>query len=234
MPGTNRAIFLREADHHDNHGVQPVSKLQAHPYATRPTENSRRLEMHAAEIRKYRDRTLENLIAIGRHLIEARKLAAPGQWLSWLATEFDWSEASARNFMRIAADPQRVADLRLPVRSLYLLTAPSTPPAVRDAVVEKAKAGKVTTHRQVVETIRDARPERPRTVEIERRPEPKPAPMINGSAKSARVAPAGFADVVHTFAAITLHLFNRERLQALEHPLLPPELRQRVSKSRCG
>ena len=124
---------------------------------TRPTPNAERLAEHATEIRKYQERTFENIVAIGRHLLEAKKLAGPGNWLSWLKGEFAWSESTARNLMRVAAHPQRIADLKLPVRSLYLLAAPSTPEAARKTVAKKAKTTAVK-HQEVVEAVRAATP----------------------------------------------------------------------------
>jgi hypothetical protein len=124
---------------------------------SRPTEYTRRLDEHADAIRECRERTLENLVAIGRHLLEARKLVGSGGWLSWLKQEFAWSESTARNLMRLAAHPQRVADLKIPVRSLYLLAAPSTPEPVRKKLLKKAKARPVE-HGEVVQAVRAAKP----------------------------------------------------------------------------
>jgi protein gp37 len=97
----------------------------------------------AAEIRSLMTRTAENLRTIGQKL-QAVKAALPhGQWEAWLRAEFDWSLSSAVKMIQVAERFKSVnlTDLRLDVSSLYLLAAPSTPPAARAEAVALAQGG---------------------------------------------------------------------------------------------
>jgi Protein of unknown function (DUF3102) len=86
---------------------------------------------HAEEIRRLGRRTIENVIEIGRRLTLCKKEIGHGGWGNWLKQEFDWSESTALRFMQVAeafgSNPSRVTDLKLPLRAIYLLAAPSTP-----------------------------------------------------------------------------------------------------------
>ena len=97
---------------------------------------------------------------IGRLLVEAKARCKHGQWLPWLEREFGWSDDTARNYMGIYAliKSRNFRDLGLlPVSSLYLLAAPSTPEAARDEVSrglsggEKVSVGEV---RKIVVNIK--------------------------------------------------------------------------------
>lgn len=64
---------------------------------------------------------ITHAIAVGEGLIEAKSLVDHGQWLPWLTENFDFSERTAQDYMRLAkhrdevqSNPQRVADL--PIR----------------------------------------------------------------------------------------------------------------------
>jgi Protein of unknown function (DUF3102) len=73
-----------------NDGVNRLSRADA------------QLAEHANTIRRLHKRAVGDIIEIGRHLIEAKKLAGHGHWLPWLEREFGWKEQSARNFMNVA------------------------------------------------------------------------------------------------------------------------------------
>ena len=69
---------------------------------------TRTLPEIANEIR-YLDRQAKRLvlghaIEIGNRLLEAKELVPHGQWGDWLKAEFDYSQSSAQNFMRISAE----------------------------------------------------------------------------------------------------------------------------------
>jgi DUF3102 family protein len=98
---------------------------------------------HADSIRALRKRAADDIIDIGRHLTEAKKIAGHGNWLPWLDREFGWTDDTARNFMRVydLSKTERVRDLNLPLRALYLIAAPSTPEAAREEVIDRAQTG---------------------------------------------------------------------------------------------
>jgi ParB family chromosome partitioning protein len=57
---------------------------------------------------------LEHALAAGAALAAAKEQLAHGEWLPWLAANFDGSERTAQLYMKVAANPQTVADLPEP------------------------------------------------------------------------------------------------------------------------
>ena len=97
-----------------------------------------------AESIKYRQTCIgKEIIGIGADLIDVKSKLGHGRFSSWLSTEFDWDERTARRFMSVAEafrdKSDTVADL-LPT-TLYALAAPSTPETVRQEVVRLREKG---------------------------------------------------------------------------------------------
>lgn len=70
----------------------------------------------------------EAIITIGQRLIEAKALLPHGEWLPWLNEKCEFSERTARNFMRLAKDwtnRQALADLGAS-KALALLALPES------------------------------------------------------------------------------------------------------------
>ena len=59
------------------------------------------LKRHAEAIKLLVRRASRDIIEIGHRLIKAQELAGHGNWLRWLDQEFDWSEQTARHYMRV-------------------------------------------------------------------------------------------------------------------------------------
>jgi Protein of unknown function (DUF3102) len=142
----------------------------------KPSHASSLLAQHADMIRQQHRRALVSIIEIGRLLRECKKLLVHGEWLPWLQREFSWSERTARNYIAIhecfAAKSANVADLSLDLTTLYLLAAPSTPPEVRDEVIERARAGEMLSRQQVQRIVRQAKPQPPASAQ------PKPSVTV--------------------------------------------------------
>jgi hypothetical protein len=118
------------------------------------------LDKYADAIRRLGKQTIANIIEIGRHLTEAKKIAGHGNWLPWLDREFGWTDRTALNFMRVFAlslKSETVSDLDLPVGALYLLAAPSTPTEACEAVIKRAEAGEPISTDTVRQAIAKAR-----------------------------------------------------------------------------
>jgi hypothetical protein len=62
-------------------------------------------------------------IAAGGLLTEAKALVKHGEWLPWVAANFPGSERTAQLYMRLAANPQLVADLPTVREAVAMLTA---------------------------------------------------------------------------------------------------------------
>jgi hypothetical protein len=109
----------------------------------------RALDEHAIEIRRLGRQTIENVIAIGEHLKECKRIVGHGGFAAWLKREFEWSQKTAENYMHLfelSKTPKfvTVTNLNLPLQSLYLLAPPGKEKA-RDAIVERAQRGEKVT-----------------------------------------------------------------------------------------
>jgi protein gp37 len=114
------------------------------------------LTERAERIRVLGKRVIGDVIEIGRLLIECRERCSHGHWLAWLEAEFGWTDRTALNFMRVyelSLKSETVSDLDLPMRSLYLLAAPSTTESARTEVIERANGGERLEHVEVREII---------------------------------------------------------------------------------
>jgi hypothetical protein len=124
------------------------------------TIDSPELLKHVDAIRAIGKQTALNMSEIGRDLIECKRLVGHGGWTAWLKREFSWSQDTAERFMRLAADPvefRKLRNLNLPVSSIYLLTAPSTPPEVREKIIDRASKGEKVEHDTVVAAVKAAK-----------------------------------------------------------------------------
>ena len=100
------------------------------------------------EIRGLIKRTAQGILDIGQKLLEIKEKLGHGNFLSWLKTEFNWSEPSAQRFMQVARQFKSIdlMDLEIAPSALYILSAPSTPDSVRQEAVSRAKAGENITY----------------------------------------------------------------------------------------
>src|SRR5262252_856838 len=123
------------------------------------------LAEHANAIRALRSRIVCDVAEIGGRLIEVKRLVGHGHWLPWLDREFGWNEQTALNFMRVhefvegLSNSKTILDLvlTLPVSSVYLLAAPSTPQEARDEIIEHAEAGETPPVAEVKRIIERAK-----------------------------------------------------------------------------
>lgn len=125
------------------------------------------LETLTAEILILKRQTAANIIEIGKRLIEAKKLVGHGNWLAYLREQVQFSERTARNFMRAAeefSNRQPVADLE-PSKVYLLLEAPEE---VRDELAAKAAD---MTKRELEAAVREANRLRKEAEEAKRRAE---------------------------------------------------------------
>ena len=79
----------------------------------------------ASVIRALGKRAVNNVIEIGRRLIECERLCkAEGRWLQWIKDEFGWTRQTADNLINVAKASGKVPNfgtLNVPVSGLYLL-----------------------------------------------------------------------------------------------------------------
>lgn len=91
-----------------------------------PPAESRSIETITGEILDAKRAGGEAILTIGRCLIEAKDMLSHGEWLPWLNERVEFSERTARNFMRLAREwtnRQTLADLGAS-KALTLLALP--------------------------------------------------------------------------------------------------------------
>jgi hypothetical protein len=115
------------------------------------------LAAHAVAIRDLAKRTRENIIEIGRHLVESRDQVGRGEWLTWLEAEFGWSDQTAYRFIHVYelsrdARFHTCVELDLPLGILYQLAAPKAE-AARTEIVEHIEAGEKVSTETVIQAI---------------------------------------------------------------------------------
>ena len=71
----------------------------------------RDLALIEGEILFYKRQAGGAIIEIGRRLIEAKRQLEHGEWLPWLREKVDLSERSAQNFMRLAKEYSKSAEI---------------------------------------------------------------------------------------------------------------------------
>lgn len=89
-------------------------------------KETRDIETITAEILTLKQNAGDAIIGIGQRLIEAKEMLPHGSWLPWLEEQVEFSERTARNFMRLAREwtnRQALADLGA-AKALTLLALP--------------------------------------------------------------------------------------------------------------
>ena len=99
--------------------------LAEHIQAAQPPA-ARDIEVITREILDAKHLAGESILTIGQGLIEAKSLLSHGEWLPWLEERVEFSERTARNFMRLAREwtnRQALADLGA-AKALTMLALP--------------------------------------------------------------------------------------------------------------
>jgi hypothetical protein len=115
----------------------------------------------AAAIRVCSKHIVEDVIEIGRRLTAVKAALEHGQFENWVKQEFSWTSRTALNFVhvyKLSLDNRNtVSDLKLPMRELYLLAAPSTPKEAVAEILDRTEAGEQVSGAEVKETIARAK-----------------------------------------------------------------------------
>jgi Protein of unknown function (DUF3102) len=141
--------------------VDPVSGAMiaatGFDYAALPAEIS--VEAKAAADR-INGRMRGTMIEVGTDLARVKDMLAHGQFGKWLKAEFGFSERTAERFIGAAAFTVKHDTVSvLQDSTLYLLAAPSTPPLIKQEVVDRLNRGEVLPDRSVKRMIRAAKDE---------------------------------------------------------------------------
>ena len=120
-------------------------------YTALDAPTSQFVKVQTGEIRGLMKRTVESIFEIGQRLIIVKERLGHGRFGSWLETEFDWDERTARRFMSVAENlknkSDKLSEVDFAPSALYVLASPSTPESARDEAFARAKAGESITYK---------------------------------------------------------------------------------------
>lgn len=150
-------------------GMNPLQRARSelaqaqlsYDYERIPAADREAVQDAAREIKPQLSTLAESIIEVGRRLGEIKGRVPHGQWGAWLDTEFHLSERMAQHWMNVAdkfGDKSEKFS-ELPVSTLYLLAAPSTPEEAVTEIEEKLDAGERVTVKQVKEVIELKKPQ---------------------------------------------------------------------------
>ncbi|KFB66653.1 DUF3102 domain-containing protein [Candidatus Accumulibacter vicinus] len=117
-------------------------------YAALPVDAALTARAAAERIKLRLKRTVEDIIEIGRELAAVKEELPHGQFLPWIAAEFEMSRQTADNFEAVYkrfGNGKLLNFSNLKPSILYALSAPSTPESVIDKAVAKAESGEKVT-----------------------------------------------------------------------------------------
>lgn len=116
-------------------------------YAALPAATAMTARAAAERIKLRLKRTVEDIIEIGRELTEVKDKLPHGQFLPWIAAEFEMDQKTAFNFMSVSERFGNKLGIipNFKPTILYALAAPSTPESVVEKAIEKAEAGEKVT-----------------------------------------------------------------------------------------
>lgn len=112
------------------------------------------------QLHQLRRRHSQDVIEIGRLLVEAKAQLEHGEWLPWLQKEFAWSRTSAERFIRAHSKfgGSQIAQVgHFEPSTICLLAEKKTPPEAVKAVLDLAKDGAPVAHKEALRIVKDAR-----------------------------------------------------------------------------
>lgn len=116
-------------------------------YAALPVDAALNARAAAERIKLRLKRTVEDIIEIGRELTAVKDELPHGQFLPWIAAEFEMDQKTAFNFMSVSERFGNKLGIipNFKPTILYALAAPSTPDSVIEKAIEKAESGAKVT-----------------------------------------------------------------------------------------
>lgn len=123
--------------------------LHQFDYASLEADIALQVQKAVHRIRQTVKRTLEDLIVVGKDLLEVKAALPHGQFGHWLHAEFGWTERTARNFMTVALrfgpKTEMISDLHIAPTAAYLLAAPSASHEAFEEALQRAEDGERIT-----------------------------------------------------------------------------------------
>jgi hypothetical protein len=123
-------------------------------YETLPASFRSEAENAASVIHHLVGQFAENVLQIGLHLIHVRMMVGRTHFQTWLRAEFQWSQATASNFMRVAKVFQDCDCLRFfQPSALYILAGGQVTSAAREEALDVARNGEMITKCRATEIL---------------------------------------------------------------------------------
>lgn len=123
-----------------------------------------------AAVARYRGRSRAYVMDTGRDLIAVKERLDHGLFLRWVEAEMGMTPRTAQNFMQAASQLGHKSEIvsHLPPTILYKLSAPSTPPALREEIVGRLEAGEALKPEDILSEVREKREAARRQATVER------------------------------------------------------------------
>ncbi len=129
--------------------------IQTFDYASLSLETSEFVWERTQQIKKRIERIEEDIIAIGKYLIEVKEKLPVGQYIKWLQAEFNWSDRQSRRYVSVAkrfgGRLDTLSKLNIDRTAYYDLAKTTTSEEVVEAVLERAQTGERITPKIVKE-----------------------------------------------------------------------------------
>lgn len=139
----------------------------AYDYARLPPPGADAVRPRADNIRQIcgpGPRTVGDVVAVGRNLAEAKAALPHGEFLPWINDEFDWSMRHAQRYIAAyawLAKCDKLSHLAVSGSALFLLAAPATPDAAREAATRMMEGGASLTYSEACSLVAAHRPDTP-------------------------------------------------------------------------
>jgi hypothetical protein len=119
-----------------------ISIVNGYNYSTLDSKTRQNVIKHAEAIKFRTQRVIQDILEIGKSLVEVKAQLPHGQFGVWLNAEFGWSDQTALNFMNVAKRfPEIPNGLEFAPKALYLLSAKNVSDDIRQEALGMAAEG---------------------------------------------------------------------------------------------
>lgn len=137
-PGQEKQLVLQQIRQSKENAKSAPAQLTspADGPVSNGMQDQRSIDQITLEINFYKVQTAQNIIEIGKRLIEAKQQMQHGEWIPWLKDKVEFTERSAQNFMKIAQEYSKTQPVSfLPYTKLLALL--QVPDAEREEFLQE-------------------------------------------------------------------------------------------------
>lgn len=167
-----RSFALHEAPSEFGRGLplpafRPIPEAaERFDYDALPEAVANEARAAADQIRGHAASAARSFVAVGQALTRIKTQLGHGDFLVWVRCEFGLNPRTAQNYMSVSSwlDESKYEPVsHLKQRTLYALSSPSTPTAVREAVIRDIERGTSPSDSEIEARISAAKPVHPAT-----------------------------------------------------------------------